>query len=78
MVTTNGDSRVMPSSPVIQPTTKAPISSTTLPFNSTSRSNCLLIPKPCPTGARDRPAAFASNSPVRIAGVSITATTATM
>jgi hypothetical protein len=71
--TTNGSSRTMPGSPEIQPMKKAPISSTTEPFSATSR-----ISSPRALGSGPLLDAPASSRPVRIAGVSISASTATI
>ena len=66
----------MPFAPEIAPIANAPISSTTLPFSSTSRRSS------CETNVRSAALrldpALASQSPAMIAGVSINAVTATM
>lgn len=67
--TTNAEIAFMPSAPVIQPITKEPVSITIEPLRLTSRSVARSMR--CPP-------AFASQSATKIAGVSMTAATATM
>ena len=63
----------MPAGPDAQPIRKAPMSSTTDPFSSTSRRSSGRASGSGPFAARP-----ASHRPVRIAGVSMIASTATI